>query len=106
MQGQEAKLKQKIKDFLHGQKVASLTRPTPLTKGFYWMPVTGGYGAPFLDFVGCYNGRFFAIETKAPGKKPTARQRVNIELVTAGGGRVWVGDDYEQFVGWWNTRVA
>ena len=27
-----------------------------------------------MDFLGCYRGRFFAIETKAPGKKPTLRQ--------------------------------
>lgn len=37
-------------------------------------PVQNGMGAPTLDYVGCSSGRYFAIEAKAPGKKPTVRQ--------------------------------
>ena len=39
------------------------------------MPVQNGMGLPTLDFVCCYGGLYLAIEAKAPGKKPTQRQR-------------------------------
>ena len=42
---------------------------------YYVMPVTGGYGkqgAP--DFLVCYQGKFFGIETKAGKGKTTALQ--------------------------------
>jgi hypothetical protein len=39
----------------------------------FW-PVQQGYGARTLDCLGCHNGRAFAIETKAPGKKMTEQQ--------------------------------
>lgn len=59
--------------------------------GVYWhMPVQGGLGAPTLDFVCCHGGRFFAIETKAPGKKPTARQLVTMAAMEAAGAFVFV----------------
>ena len=61
-------------------------------KAYYHMPVQNGMGAPTLDFVGCYNGRFFAIETKAPGKKPTPRQEVTVALIKAAGGEAFVID--------------
>ena len=37
-------------------------------------PVPSGYGTTTLDAIGWYRGQPFAIETKAPGKKPTLRQ--------------------------------
>jgi hypothetical protein len=40
----------------------------------FW-PVQTGMGARTLDCLGCHNGRAFAIETKAPGKKMTEQQR-------------------------------
>jgi len=58
---------------------------------YYFYPVTGGYGASGVpDIVGCYNGRFFAIECKAGKNKPTKLQEKNIEWITAAGGLVWV----------------
>ncbi len=57
----------------------------------YW-PVPGGFGAATLDFLGCINGWFFAIETKAPGQKPTARQRDTISAMTSAGAVVFVID--------------
>lgn len=61
--------------------------------GIYFnMPVPTGYGTPMLDFVGCYHGRFFAIETKARGKKPTRRQSLTIEQMREAGGVVFVID--------------
>jgi hypothetical protein len=41
-------------------------------KIYRFMPVPYGYGESSLDYLICVNGRFVAIETKAPGKKPAA----------------------------------
>lgn len=57
----------------------------------YW-PVPGGYGAATLDYIGCINGWYFTIETKAPGKKPTPRQEQNITAIRRAGGIVFVID--------------
>lgn len=54
-------------------------------QGYYYMPVQTGYGVKVLDFVGAYSGggrteaAFFSIETKAPKKKPTANQNLQID---------------------------
>jgi hypothetical protein len=51
----------------------------------FW-PVPSGYGKTTLDVLCCYRGRFFSIETKAPGKKPTLRQMEEmIDIETAMG---------------------
>jgi len=60
------------------------------------MPVQGGYGSALLDFYGCHRGRFFAIEAKAPGKKPTARQVAILNDIRAAGGKVFVIDSEEE----------
>ena len=62
---------------------------------YYHMVVQNGMGAPSLDFVGCHYGDFFAVETKAPGKKPTPRQEVTMEAMEKAGGRTFVvaGDE-------------
>lgn len=39
----------------------------------YW-PVPSGFGKRTIDVLGCYRGRFFAVEAKAEGKKPTLLQ--------------------------------
>jgi hypothetical protein len=57
----------------------------------HW-PVPYGMGEPTLDCIACLQGFFFAIETKAPGKKPTPRQEVIITRIQAAGGRVFVID--------------
>ena len=49
---------------------------------YYFYPVAGGYGAAGIpDIVGCYNGRFFAIECKAGKGKTTALQDKNIAQI-------------------------
>jgi hypothetical protein len=58
-------------------------------------PVPGGYGKSVLDYHGCVNGRYFAIETKAPGGKPTARQDLTINEITMAGAMVFVIDGVE-----------
>lgn len=81
-------------------------------------PVPGGYGEPMLDFVGCLNGRFFAIETKAPGEKLTPRQEFIKSNMESAGGKVFVitglnseMDDPSTWTGWadlqsWLEKLA
>jgi hypothetical protein len=57
---------------------------------YFHMPVQNGMGEPTLDFIACLNGRFIAIETKAPGKKPTKRQEVTMAQMRAAGAFVFV----------------
>ncbi|QGM46141.1 hypothetical protein [Methylocystis heyeri] len=58
-----------------------------------WMPVPGGFGESRLDFAVCYRGRYIAIETKAPGKDLTARQKQCVARYTRAGAQVFVIDD-------------
>lgn len=61
--------------------------------GAYWhCPVQNGMGSPTLDFVGCYMGLFYAVETKAPGKKATPRQIMTINSMKKAGGICFVID--------------
>jgi len=58
---------------------------------YYFYPVMGGYGASGIpDIVGCYLGRFFAIECKAGKGKTTALQDKNIAQIREADGRVMV----------------
>lgn len=59
---------------------------------WYHMPVTGGFGSSALDFICCHRGRFFSIETKAAGKKPTERQAMIAKQINRAGGVVFVID--------------
>lgn len=61
-------------------------------KAYYHMPVQNGLGAPSLDFIGCFYGLYFAVETKAPGGKPTPRQENTIAEIERAGGKVFVID--------------
>lgn len=57
---------------------------------YYYMPVPTGYGTTTLDFLCCINGVFVAIETKAPGNKPTPLQVARMEEIRASGGiAIW-----------------
>lgn len=81
--------------------VSALLKATPGL--YYFMPVQAGMGASTLDYLGCYRGKFFAIETKAPGKKPTDRQNMIIERIRQCGGAVFVIDgditELKQWIG-------
>lgn len=59
---------------------------------YSFMPVQAGYGMPALDFHCICKGVGFCIETKAPGKKPTARQLATIINIEAAGGKCFVID--------------
>lgn len=62
---------------------------------YKFMPVQGGFGASSLDYIGCACGRFFSVETKAAGCKPTGRQLKCAEDMTKAGAMVFfvIGDD-------------
>ena len=55
-------------------------------------PVPIGYGAPMLDCIGSIRGRSFAIETKAPGEKPTPRQLSTMRAMKKGGVKLFLID--------------
>lgn len=55
---------------------------------YIFMPVQTGYGARTLDYLCCINGRFVAIETKAPGKYPTKFQELTGKAIANAGGLV------------------
>jgi hypothetical protein len=92
----EGKVKAKVKRILNGYEC------------YQFWPVQTGYGASTLDNISCYKGYYFAIETKAPGKKPTPRQLLVIEAIQDAGGRIFVIDgeesSYEELRTWLDTR--
>jgi Holliday junction resolvase len=60
---------------------------------YYFFPATHGYGRSGIpDIVACVKGRFLAIECKAPGKKPTALQEMEMGLIRTAGGVAFVVD--------------
>lgn len=84
--------------------VSALLRSVPDL--YYFMPVPSGYGESTLDYLGCYRGKFFAVETKAPGKKPTDRQNMMIERMTKAGAKVFVIDgDITDLKNWIDTTT-
>ena len=47
---------------------------------YYFFPATGGYGRSGVpDVVGCWRGRFFAIECKAGKNTTTALQELELK---------------------------
>ena len=76
-----------------GKVKAAVNRVLSKYKSIYcFMPVPSGYGPSSLDYLLCVNGHFVAIETKAPGKKPTDRQKMIIGQIKRAGGVVFVID--------------
>ena len=61
---------------------------------YHFPPFSGGYGrAGVPDDVGCYRGRFIAIEYKANGGKPTALQLRELRLIKESGGIALIIDE-------------
>lgn len=80
----EAKVKAGIKRWLKERGI------------WFCMPIGTGFGtAGVPDFVCCWNGRFLAIEAKAPGKRrnTTELQDHQIALIHKAGGAAIVVDD-------------
>lgn len=81
MKTEEGKVKDGVKSFLTARGA------------YFFMPVQTGYGDKTLDILFCLQGRFGAIETKAPGKVPTPLQYTYMKRIeTAGGWTCWGSD--------------
>ena len=65
---------------------------------YYHMPVQNGMGAPTLDFVGCINGKFFAIETKAGTARMTPRQALTAKAMSDAGAAVFEVNERESSI--------
>lgn len=62
---------------------------------YFFMPVQTGYGKRTLDYLCCHQGRFFAVETKAPGEDMTKLQREIAYNIRAAYGHVFLVDGPE-----------
>lgn len=90
----EGRLKQQVKKLLEerGFWRAGSARPESV-EGWYYMPVSNGMGTHGIpDFVCCWSGQFFSIETKAPNGSPTANQEKRHEEIRAAKGWILVAD--------------
>lgn len=77
-------------------KVKAKVKKVLATHGaYYHMPVQNGMGKPSLDFVGCHQGRFFGIETKAGNKAMTPRQETTAAEMQSAGGMVFLINDVQ-----------
>ena len=94
----EGLVKKSIKDFLAEYDIQPAKAAGTFTTaaGWYFMPTTAGLGVKGIpDFLGHYLGVFFGIETKAPGKKPSGFQALQIAAIEQSGGAVFVVDGPE-----------
>ncbi|WP_396328535.1 hypothetical protein [Burkholderia anthina] len=82
----EGKIKAKVKLLLKAFNVYQ-----------HW-PVLRGEGSPTLDCNACAGGYYFTIETKAEGKRPTARQQITMAEASAAGAFVFVVSDDESLL--------
>ena len=58
---------------------------------YFYMSVPVGFGKSTVDFLVCYKGKFYAIETKREGVgKPTARQACIMREIAQAGGGCWI----------------
>ena len=93
----EGKVKDQVRKYLKNKGV------------WYYQPVQNGMGVVGIpDFICCWNGRFLAIETKAPGKRSqtTANQdRVLAEINDHGGFQIVV-DDIAQLIDYLENEHA
>lgn len=70
------------------KKVAELLKKYD---AYYFFPAMGAFGrAGIPDIVGCYRGRFFAVECKAGKGKTTAIQEAEIKKIQSAKGYAFV----------------
>ena len=50
------------------------------------------------DIIGCFKGRYLAIEVKRPGQKPTERQQSFLDRVNDEGGLSFVASSVEDVI--------
>lgn len=92
----EAKVKAKIKAYL---------KTIPLC--WWFMPIGGAYSQKGIpDIIGHINGRFFAIEVKAPGKlnSLTELQKNELVKIAINGGVSLVASDVQHVIDAFRTQ--
>lgn len=99
----EGQIKKLVKDYLISIGLIPAGQAVLCTKdhtGWFYMPVSNGMGVHGIpDFLGHYKGRFFAIETKTKGKKPTPRQEHQLGALALTGAKVFVVDSEDSLEG-------
>jgi hypothetical protein len=91
-----------------GKVKADVKRELKLRGIWYFMPMQNGFGVVGIpDFICCWNGRFLAIETKAPKKRShtTANQERQIADINAHGGYAIVVDDVSQLISFLQEHI-
>lgn len=95
----EGQVKSQVKDLLaeyHIVPASVVGKEFTRVEGWYYMPGQNGRGVTAIpDYIGEFHGRLFAIETKAPGKKPTKLQQMQMDLIVRGGGTAFAVDGEE-----------
>ena len=102
----EGKVKSDLRDILHAHNITPAAKAgallTKTSTGWYFMPPGTQFsikGVP--DFIGKYHGFFWAVETKAPKKKPTGFQKLQIDAINKSPGPCFVIDgDFTEFEAW------
>ena len=98
----EGKVKDRVRKLLNAygiytaqeaQKILDSEPSLGNVLGYFHCPVVNGMGEPTLDFIGCYQGRFFAVETKAGSKQMTDRQELTAFTMREAGGAVFLIND-------------
>lgn len=75
---------------------------------WFYMPVSNGMGVVGIpDFICCWDGFFFAIEAKAPGKRAsvTANQQKRMDEIKTANGMVLVVDAISQLEEFLNEKA-
>lgn len=85
-------------------KVKKKVRATLKAMGAFAVPyvATGFTSSGVPDILCCYAGRFFGIECKTAGKKPTRLQESTMQEICTAGGMCYVIDEtnLHQLEGW------
>jgi hypothetical protein len=101
----EGRTKAKIKACLHAHGIFPASKAGAFpeqAQGWYFLPVSSGHGVHGVpDVIGHVRGRALFIEAKAPGKKPTGFQALQIAAIRAAGGMVFIIDgDLSELEAW------
>lgn len=94
----EGKVKAAVKKVLAARNIVpagskrEMQKEDPDAKGWYYMPVKGtSFGVNGIhDFVGCANGLFFSIETKAGKGVMSAHQEYRAQGIRRGRGAMFL----------------
>jgi len=70
-----------------GKVKANVKRQLDKLGAYHFSPQSGIYGRSGIpDIIGCYKGKFFAIECKAGGNEPTELQLKELQKIHDAGG--------------------